>query len=435
MLVFSSLDIAVRGFIEIVLMIMIYFAIYSVAMGIAYRMTIFYNTLSVALLVAEVTVQVILLNSDYMQMFKYVSFKEPWFLPRMPVVLLIPLIIIFIAGSLIINIKLNHWKKIHVTSFSLKEGADKLPSGICIFYDNGRIIMINTRMSLLYSELTGNVIHNGNEFWGNLRGGFIKDAEIESESADNLIIKMDSGEVWFIEKKRIVNEENFAWQVVAADVTDAYEIYNRIQEKTEKLQKMNVKLQNYNHTVEDMTREEEILRVKIRIHDELGQVLLSTKYFIENGMSEQDAEQLLDMWKRNVNLMRLETDPERSEDYLKILNYAAKTIGVKINWYGDMPHSDRNAVKILIHAGKESLTNTVRHANGNELFINASELSEQWYFEFFNNGKQPEAPVTEGGGLSGLRRRVEAEGGKMKLESYPMFKVMLWVPKEGRLIL
>ena len=198
---------------------------------------------------------------------------------------------------------------------------------------------------------------------------------------------------------------------------------------------MNVKLQNYNRTVEDMTREEEILRVKIRIHDELGQVLLSTKYFIENGMSEQDAEQLLDMWKRNVNLMRLETNPERSEDYLKILNYAAKTIGVKINWYGDMPHSDRNAVKILIHAGKESLTNTVRHANGNELFINASELSEQWYFEFFNNGKQPEAPVTEGGGLSGLRRRVEAEGGKMKLESYPMFKLMLWIPKEGRLIL
>ena len=428
---FSSMDILIRGFIEITLMTMIYFAIYSVAIGIAYRMTIFHNVLSVSLLLTEVLLQIILLNNDYMQMFRYVLLIAPKPSPQVPIGVLFPLLLIFIIGNLIISIRLQRWKKTRVTVFSLKEGADKLPSGICLYYDDGRIVMINTRMSGLYSELTGNLAYNGNEIWSDLKNGFINDAEVEYQSEGNLIIRMYSGEVWSFEKKGITTSENFAWQIVAVDVTDSYGIYRNIQEKAKKLQQVNDKLQDYSHIVEDMTREEEILRVKIKIHDELGKMLLSTKYFIENDMSGIDAEQLLDMWKRNINLIRADAELESDENYLKILTYAAETIGVKINWNGEITDCDIDATRILIQAGKESLTNIVRHADGNELFINVIELPEQWNFEFYNNGKQPEAPITEGGGLSGLRKNVEAAGGCMKIESYPMFKLVISMPKEG----
>lgn len=40
-----------------------------------------------------------------------------------------------------------------------------------------------------------------------------------------------------------------------------------------------------------------------------------------------------------------------------------------------------------------------------------------------NNGKPPEKEITEGGGLTNLRHRIENSGGKMTVQSLPMF---LW---------
>jgi signal transduction histidine kinase len=47
-----------------------------------------------------------------------------------------------------------------------------------------------------------------------------------------------------------------------------------------------------------------------------------------------------------------------------------------------------------------------------------------------NDGKPPESEITEGGGLSTLRKRVERAGGTMLVQSVPVFKLTVTVPKE-----
>ena len=47
-----------------------------------------------------------------------------------------------------------------------------------------------------------------------------------------------------------------------------------------------------------------------------------------------------------------------------------------------------------------------------------------------NNGKRPDGPIVEGGGLSTLRRRVERAGGTMVVQSLPIFKLTVTVPRE-----
>ena len=42
-----------------------------------------------------------------------------------------------------------------------------------------------------------------------------------------------------------------------------------------------------------------------------------------------------------------------------------------------------------------------------------------------NNGKPPERPITEGGGLSDLRQKVEQQGGTMTVESAPVFRLQI----------
>ena len=50
---------------------------------------------------------------------------------------------------------------------------------------------------------------------------------------------------------------------------------------------------------------------------------------------------------------------------------------------------------------------------------------------FTNDGAAPETPVTEGGGLTSLRRRVEGAGGRMLVKSMPRFALTVELPMES----
>lgn len=50
--------------------------------------------------------------------------------------------------------------------------------------------------------------------------------------------------------------------------------------------------------------------------------------------------------------------------------------------------------------------------------------------EITNNGRKPEGPIIEGGGLSALRRRIEDRGGVMTVESSPEFRLRVLLPEK-----
>ena len=49
---------------------------------------------------------------------------------------------------------------------------------------------------------------------------------------------------------------------------------------------------------------------------------------------------------------------------------------------------------------------------------------------FDKNGVVPKEKITEGGGLSMLRQRIEEAGGKMEVWSSPRFQLMLSLPEQ-----
>ena len=50
-----------------------------------------------------------------------------------------------------------------------------------------------------------------------------------------------------------------------------------------------------------------------------------------------------------------------------------------------------------------------------------------------NDGRAPETPVQEGGGLSGLRRRVEQASGQMTVESRSRFALTITLPIQEKM--
>ena len=78
---------------------------------------------------------------------------------------------------------------------------------------------------------------------------------------------------------------------------------------------------------------------------------------------------------------------------------------------------------------RECVTNAVRYAGASELYADFTETETDATVVVYNDGKQPEGDIVEGGGLSTLRRRVERAGGTMTVQSRPIFKLTVTVPK------
>ena len=58
------------------------------------------------------------------------------------------------------------------------------------------------------------------------------------------------------------------------------------------------------------------------------------------------------------------------------------------------------------------------------------QLQSGWSIRYLNNGDVPSGPIVEGSGLTALRARTEAAGGKMDIAYTPRFELTLTLPEE-----
>ena len=124
-------------------------------------------------------------------------------------------------------------------------------------------------------------------------------------------------------------------------------------------------------------------------------------------------------------------EPDRSKGVVQYLIDAAESAGVEVLLQGELPQESR-AVELITAAGAEALTNAVRHADAKQLRMKVSQTDLVCGVVFTNDGRRPEKPLQEGGGLTGLRRRIEGEGGTMTVSADPEFSLTVTIPKEGK---
>ena len=75
--------------------------------------------------------------------------------------------------------------------------------------------------------------------------------------------------------------------------------------------------------------------------------------------------------------------------------------------------------------GAETLTNAVRHAGAKQLWIDMEQTETAHIIRYTNDGDVPTGPVTEGGGLSTARRKIESAGGQMRIGAEPRFMLTI----------
>lgn len=74
------------------------------------------------------------------------------------------------------------------------------------------------------------------------------------------------------------------------------------------------------------------------------------------------------------------------------VNRTARQLGVAVKIDGYLPR-DTAAEELTVAAAKECVTNCIKHADGNEVYIRIAQRGERYDVTITNNGKIPTEPI------------------------------------------
>ncbi len=341
-------------------------------------------------------------------------------LPILISVLLWLLILLYLLHVIAAEIKR---RSTAITLSSIKESLDHLQTGLCFSLPNGLILLSNHRMNELSHQLFGQPLQNANLFWKALQSGETASGVSRLSAGDHPEFSLADDSIWTFKFEKL----DSVIQITAAQTTRQHQLLSELQVRNRELEAMSERIRSYGEKVDEYITARERLDTRVNLHGFLGQSLLMTRHYLQSKTGDQ--QRILDIWQHNVDILRLEADPQHEADSLASLKSAAQAIGMQVHVHGNLP-LDPSYRKLIASIGAEALTNAVRHAGATQLFINAQESENAYVIRYTNDGVPPDHAVSEGGGLGSARRKIEAAGATMQIEASPRFVLILSFDKE-----
>lgn len=356
-------------------------------------------------------------------------------------------ILFLIADVVVIYFKMRRIRLVQekrLTRVSIRQAMDAIPDGLCCYTPLGIPRLVNRQMERLCWELMDEPMSDAAQFWDNLCHGRLKNEAESVRGGNTPIIRLSDGRVISFTRKSFKTDGYDMYELMATDITSVFEITTALRESNRRLTEMNKRLKQVSESITQMTIDKEVLDTKIAIHDNLGSMLLATKRHLLVGHKAKPIEyyaerrELIDSWRQNVYLLLHEKAETRTDEYILIEETAAD-VGMSIHIEGELPGRPE-IKKIVATAMHECLTNTMRHAKGDTLFIRSclekeasGETAKRYGSDVYsviitNNGLPPKGPVSESGGLGSLRELVNKYGGEMATEWKPEFVLRLILP-------
>lgn len=336
------------------------------------------------------------------------------------------LLSLFTLLNLFITIVLIRNRKNTISKMSIKEAFDDLPCGICFYEASGVTRLVNSKMNDFSIRITGECLLNGKKFISILTDENIRRSSLPHQDEEEYIISLDDHVYSFKRREHQLSDKSL-YEIIAIDITRKHQLSIELNKKNKELSSFNKRMRQYGETIEELTTEKETLSAKMNIHDKLGNLLILSRQSLDKDMTEEEKEVLLSTWKNTLIAFESIKESESNDTYDELFK-AAKDIGISIIFTGKRPES-RKGKKIAVKAIIECMTNTIKHAKGNEVYVSFKERNRFIEIQITNNGEQPKEEIKEGGGLSSLRLFIEREGGSMKVISFPRFEMNITIEK------
>lgn len=321
--------------------------------------------------------------------------------------------------------KLPHRKK--TARQSIKEAMDNLPAGICFFDRSGLLVLCNLQMQRLSHAIAGRDLQLQSEIesWQHSL------PENSPARKDGEIFVLRDGTAWQLERRETAVEERKYTEFIASDVTELYRRKRQLEEGVREQRRALRSMENISHNLAAITRGEEALRLKMKIHNDLGAALNLARQYLSDGCPAEGKADFIARQRDMSQILLDESHNREDDDPLKDLHQVAEGLGMKIELEGGEALTP-GLRRVLSYAIRECLTNTVRHAGGDTVYVDLRAEGERLCCTLTNNGKPPEKEIAEGGGLSSLREKMRRCGGTMEIESLPRFVMKITLPQDAR---
>ncbi len=343
---------------------------------------------------------------------------------EIPLFLLVLVLGILLAYWFYMGVQTNRWQKKHISAMSVKEAIDRLPTGILIYTAQGSSLMVNeTAISLGY-DLFGTVAVDVSQVYERLK----EISDVDGDQNDSrLTVKDGRSRVFEIRKTNIIIEGMELTELTAVDISKECELTEELKKRQDKARVLNARLKNLMATIEYVTMNRELLKLKTDLHNNIGQCILAAKRCVITPNSV-DKEHMIRFWKQNIRYL-IDDRPEEWEQPYYVISKEADRLGIKLDLIGELP-TEQKLIPVVDAAVSVHIGNTLKHADGTEATIAVRKTEASYVISFTNNGRQPEEEIREGGGLTNLRNEVENAGGSMELRSVPAFELKIVLPRD-----
>lgn len=316
----------------------------------------------------------------------------------------------------------------NITRISIVEAVDSYPGGIIYANSNGKTLIINPSMNRLLDEMRISLRSDALKLWEltkNLQDSY--DFTVRSLE-DKLLIRIRNAGSWLFSMDRIHTKRRDYIQLLAVDITDEDILTREMEETNQTLEELSSKLINAVNNIETIQQESEVLKMKTRVHDILAQRLSILSKILD---SDEEPELVVSKLEPLLNdLSGAIAEPiDTSPDYLLDSMISSFTlIGTRIHLKDPLPNNTEVA-KLFTEVIRESSTNAIRHGNANNIFASISEDDCNYSLLISNDGEIPELPISEGGGITGMRSKIQDLGGELALDVVSSFTVRVRIPK------
>ena len=344
-------------------------------------------------------------------------FSQPW---------IVYLAAEILIGALLFCTEMEHrrHRRTHLTPDAIRHAVNLLPDGIAVSDRRGTVRLANLQMEALCRELTGEVLSDGNRLWARVK-------EKSLGPGDQIIIPAKDGRIWLFEEGAITVEGEAYRQLIARDVTARYRVTEELKAKNARLQDIQRRMRAVSDLSGDMFVAEERAKARAALHNQLGQVLLMGRHYLNHpGGTDPKLVYTLTRQMNRFLMGEAEEPAAKGQDALSQAVAMAGSIGVAVRFRGSAPGEER-VRELWAQAIAECAANTVKHAEGNSLTAVFSDSEEGFFITVTNSGRPPRGPVAESGGLLSLRKKAEAAGGAMTVESAPAFALTIRLPRNA----
>ena len=293
----------------------------------------------------------------------------------------------------------RYYKKETITDFSIKKVIDECEFGILVLKGK-RAKLINNKMYEILDKL-------------NIKKDYI--TNIIKQSIDqldkNYCVKVEDKYYVFV----INNNE-----IITFDITEEYKLHQKLNGQNKKLKENNKKILLSIDNIEELEKEKNLLKLKNKYHDILGQNLsILQQYLNKENITQENFEEIKFMiQKMFIDIEDTDDTNANLENLIKI----HKKNGTDIIIDGKLPQNKETA-KVFFEIIREATTNAIRHAGSSKVFVNIKETLEETYMIITNDGRKPNEFITEDQGIKDMRRKVKKLGGMFYISTVPEFSV------------